>query len=116
MISRSEPHPACRYCKGAGFVCVSKDPDEVADCVCTEREISDPLPDLPGFVHGIKSVGPFRVQCDGCGQVITHDGRETLTTFFARIRFHRAGPGGDHSRRCKDCWVAAGVPREVLDA
>lgn len=27
----------CGYCKGAGFISVSKDPDEIADCVCVER-------------------------------------------------------------------------------
>lgn len=26
--------PQCGYCGGAGFISVSKDPDEIADCVC----------------------------------------------------------------------------------
>jgi len=33
---RSSPRVGCPYCKGSGIVSVSKDPDEVADCVCTD--------------------------------------------------------------------------------
>jgi hypothetical protein len=33
---RSEPRPDCEHCKGTGGIRVSKDPDEVADCVCTD--------------------------------------------------------------------------------
>lgn len=29
--------PRCRHCGGAGFISVSKDPDEIADCVCADR-------------------------------------------------------------------------------
>ncbi|WP_433584579.1 hypothetical protein [Microbacterium hydrocarbonoxydans] len=31
-----EPATPCGYCRGAGFISVSKDPDEIADCVCAE--------------------------------------------------------------------------------
>lgn len=36
MTHRSDPRPGCAYCKGSGIISVSKDPDEVADCVCTD--------------------------------------------------------------------------------
>jgi len=36
MTRRSEPRPGCAYCKGSGIISVSKDPDEVIDCVCTD--------------------------------------------------------------------------------
>lgn len=35
MTHRSEPRPDCAYCKGSGIVSVSKDPDDISDCVCT---------------------------------------------------------------------------------
>jgi len=38
---RSKPRPNCEYCRGFGIVSVSKDPDEVADCVCTDQ-VDDP--------------------------------------------------------------------------
>lgn len=40
MTRRSEPRPDCTYCKGAGIILVSKDPDEIADCVCTDPPMS----------------------------------------------------------------------------
>lgn len=36
MRPRSEPKPDCAYCRGAGIISVSKDPDLEADCVCTD--------------------------------------------------------------------------------
>ncbi len=42
MTRRSDPRPGCAYCKGSGIVPVSKDPDEIGDCVCT-----DPRPTCP---------------------------------------------------------------------
>ncbi len=36
MTLRSKPRENCAHCKGSGIVSVSKDPDEVADCVCTD--------------------------------------------------------------------------------
>lgn len=38
MTHRSEPRKDCAHCKGSGIISVSKDPDEVADCVCIEVE------------------------------------------------------------------------------
>lgn len=37
-MRRSEPDPACPYCKGSGVVCVSKDPDEVDECPCMQSQ------------------------------------------------------------------------------
>lgn len=37
---RSEPRTDCAHCKGSGIVRVSKDPDEVADCPCTDSPLS----------------------------------------------------------------------------
>lgn len=36
MTLRSDPRPGCTHCKGSGIVSVSKDPDEVAECECTD--------------------------------------------------------------------------------
>lgn len=30
------------------------------------------LPDLPGCVHGIVSMDPPTIQCDGCGHTFSH--------------------------------------------
>lgn len=40
MTLRSDPKPDCRFCHGAGVVSVSKDPDVVDDCVCTDPPLS----------------------------------------------------------------------------
>lgn len=40
MTLRSNPRSGCTSCKGSGIVSVSKDPDEVADCVCTDPPLS----------------------------------------------------------------------------
>lgn len=36
MTPRSDPNPNCGWCHGSGIVSVSKDPDEIGDCVCTD--------------------------------------------------------------------------------
>lgn len=36
MTRRSKPKPDCTFCKGAGIISVSKDPDLIDDCVCTD--------------------------------------------------------------------------------
>lgn len=36
MTLRSEPQPDCTYCHGSGIISVSKDPDLIDDCVCTD--------------------------------------------------------------------------------
>ena len=44
MTRRSEPKPGCAYCKGAGVVVVTKDPDIETECVCTDvPEVVDPV-------------------------------------------------------------------------
>lgn len=43
-----EPRPACTHCNGSGILAVSKDPDEIVDCVCT-----DPLEPLEDCKTGI---------------------------------------------------------------
>ncbi|MEI3845227.1 MULTISPECIES: hypothetical protein [unclassified Microbacterium] len=40
MTRRSEPKPGCPYCRGAGFVMVTRDPDTDVDCVCTDPPLS----------------------------------------------------------------------------
>lgn len=69
----------------------------------TYEQLLVPLPDVEGLVHGIVSVDPPRVQCDGCGLVAT--GRKLTTTiltcgitFNARLFHH-----GDERRLCRDC-------------
>jgi hypothetical protein len=64
-----------------------------------------PLPDVDGLVHGIVSVDPPRVQCDGCGLVATGQaGTLALTVMFCDILFsHR----DRFTRRlCGDCRKA----------
>lgn len=36
MTLRSKPREDCAHCNGSGIISVSKDPDEIADCVCTD--------------------------------------------------------------------------------
>jgi hypothetical protein len=65
-----------------------------------------PLPDLPGYVHGIVSVDPPKVQCDGCGLVVTGDWANkalslNLTIVTAGIDFDSRDP--DSGRQCQDC-------------
>ena len=56
-------------------------------------------PDLPGKVHGIVSLDPPTVQCDGCGYTYSnpHLGLAVLTS---GIQFHPRHPG---RRLCRDC-------------
>ena len=62
------------------------------------------LPDLPGYVHGIKSVDPPRIQCDGCGKV--DEGQKLgLTILLSDIRFRPRWIRADDNRRmCEPCW------------
>lgn len=64
-----------------------------------------PLPDIEGFVHGIVSVDPPKIQCDGCGLVATgKPGELALTVMFCDVLFsHR-----DRFKRrlCGDCRKA----------
>lgn len=70
-----------------------------------------PLDDIEGLAHGIVSVDPPKVQCDGCGLVATGD-RMTSTILFCGIKFNsRVYDHGDPRRLCADCADAAGWDR-----
>lgn len=60
------------------------------------------LPDLPGTVHGIKSLDPCIIQCDGCEKTDQGDSI-ALTVILSDIRFDPHHPD-DHRRMCADCW------------
>ncbi len=64
-----------------------------------------PLPDLPGKVHGIVSLDPPTVQCDGCLRTYSnpHLGLAVLTS---GINFNPRGSDG--RRLCRDCAREAG--------
>lgn len=36
LTRRARPDEDCTHCKGFGIIRISKDPDEVADCACTD--------------------------------------------------------------------------------
>ena len=63
------------------------------------------LPDLPGKVHGIKSMDPFTVQCDDCLDVWTAENEPMIVTARRVVFNERAGKG---LRLCMDCWRARG--------
>lgn len=87
MTRRSEfpPRPDCAHCKGSGIIAVSKDPDEVADCVCTDPPrtkcpecrdgkhgncIHEALTDdTDEFVDCVCGCEPSRT-CPSCGDVV----------------------------------------------
>lgn len=71
-------------------------------------ETVEMLPDLPGRTHGIKSINPYVVQCDGCRTTVTHDGREPYPNFFGRIWFANIR-SGDGRRMCASCWKTEGI-------
>ena len=58
----------CRFCGGAGFISVSKDPDEIADCVCTDPVETTPT-GIP--IEDCKTCGrrhpATREHCVECG-------------------------------------------------
>lgn len=60
------------------------------------------LPDLPGKVHGLVSLTPPTVQCDGCGHRYSRDslGMAVLTSGI----FFNPRADDDHRRMCADCW------------
>lgn len=64
------------------------------------------LPDVPGRAHGIVSLAPPTVQCDGCAA--TYTGR-TLAHAVLGSGMH-FNPRREHDRRrlCRDCAKAAG--------
>ena len=65
-----------------------------------------PLPDVPGRAHGIVSLDPPTVQCDGCAA--TYTGR-TLARAVLDSGFHfNPRRAHDHRRLCRDCAKRAG--------
>lgn len=62
------------------------------------------LPTVPGKVHGIVSLDPLTIQCDGCGFLAT--GVAVMTT--CGIIFHRYLHDKDPRRLCTDCQRRAG--------
>jgi hypothetical protein len=62
---------------------------------------------LPGYVHGIVSIDPPTVCCDGCGHTATAEKRRDLSLLILTcgIKFNprlRGGPD-KHRRLCRDC-------------
>ncbi len=82
-----------------------------------------PLPTVPGKVHGIVSMDPVTVQCDGCGLRLTwrdlverSGGRYTtdrpgLVIICGGIDFNPRLAGVDDRRLCRDCAKQAGWDR-----
>lgn len=69
-----------------------------------------PLPDLEGRVHGIVSLVPPMVQCDGCGLTATGHNL-ALTVLTCGIKFYGIRDG-DHRRLCTECATSAGMVTE----
>ena len=68
-----------------------------------------PLPDVPGRVHGIVSLDPPTVQCDGCCATYT---ARTLARAVLDSEFHfNPRRKYDHRRLCRDCAKEAGWQR-----
>jgi len=67
---------------------------------------ADPLPDVPGCVHGIVSLDPPTIQCDGCGMTVSRPGRLSWAILVAGITFDPREVGGP--RLCRECGKAAG--------
>jgi len=67
------------------------------------------LPDVPGLVHGIVSLDPPTIQCDGCGKTYSHP-KVGLAVILSGIRFkpRRIDRYGDRRRMCDECWEAEG--------
>lgn len=62
-----------------------------------------PLPDVDGLVHGIVSVDPPKVQCDGCGLVASLPAGEKLNLLILAcgITFHHSDRF--ELRLCREC-------------
>lgn len=67
------------------------------------------LPTVEGLVHGIVSVSPPTIQCDGCGK--RHSGEKmAMTVLTSNIVFNIMAEATQHDRRrmCDKCWEGAG--------
>lgn len=61
-----------------------------------------PFPDLPNTVHGIISDNPPKVQCDGCGLIVTGPpGKMNMTIVLSHITF--SFRDGYQQRLCREC-------------
>lgn len=69
-----------------------------------------PFDDIDGLVHGIVSVDPPRVQCDGCG-VVREGTTLNVTILTCDIRFMPSRYSRDPRRLCLACRKDAGYPR-----
>ena len=75
------------------------------------------LPDVPGKVHGIVSLDPITVQCDGCAKLVDHrtlglsSDHHNLTIITCGIEFNSRLSGIDDRRLCRDCAKEAGWER-----
>jgi len=71
----------------------------------TMEHLLVPLPDLDGYVHGVVSLDPPKVQCDGCGLVATGIGMgAALLIILCGITSNTSLYGhGDDRRLCADC-------------
>lgn len=69
-----------------------------------KTEHSQPLPDLDGKVHGIKSLDPWTVQCDDCLSCWSGD----LPIIVAHSAVFNRRSGLQGLRLCGDCWNARG--------
>ncbi len=69
---------------------------------------SRPLCDLPGYVHGIVSLDPPTVQCDGCQATYSHR-RLALAVLLCGMWFSPTEAiHGDGRRLCRECARKAG--------
>lgn len=57
---------------------------------------------LEGYTHGIISVDPMRIQCDGCGAIAEHDRASTVALFVMLCGIEFVGP----DRLCAECRAA----------
>lgn len=63
------------------------------------------LPDVPGKVHGIVSLDPPTIQCDGCGATFSQP-KLAMAVLLSGIRFDPRRYGrGDRRRMCTTCWA-----------
>lgn len=70
-------------------------------------DLRAPLPDLPGKVHGIKSLDPPTIQCDGC--LVTATGSKfTHLVQFCGILFHKSQTLHPNRRLCAECRTREG--------
>lgn len=70
----------------------------------SELETIDTSRDVEGYVHGIVSLDPPRVRCDGCGvEAVGTRGGLSVLILTCGIEFR---PGLDGRRLCSECRAA----------